>query len=177
MNRKQKTESIRLGEAVIKNDLQGDERCLEVLNECETAKGHKWQDISFTKGDFYGTDSGGYFYYLFKSELNNRPQILMSELVETSYLRQENDNISIFKNQASKVMRDFNFADFKRDYPSLLRVIERSMNEAIKTCSTEKKEVFTVEHVQQLIAEICETGKPKIMSDKLNKMAFEAYKK
>lgn len=112
MNRQQKIESIRRGDSVIKNDMLESDESKTLLSSL-----------------FKFNASGDCKYYWFEgnqayasNELNNRPQILMSELVEVK--------------------------------------------------PTEPKEVFTVENVKLLDKALTYKG----LADKLNQMAFDAYK-
>lgn len=178
MNRQEKIESIRRGDSVIKNDMQGDERCLEVLNECEIGKRSSWADVDNTNYGFYGIDDEDDFYWLTEYEFDNRPQILMSELVEQ---KKNVAKSSVSNEDLISDIKSYNLQNVSENWDSTQGFdygVESTI-EHLEECGfknpqpTEQKEVFTVENMSFDYNDV------KTLTDainKLNQMAFDAYK-
>lgn len=123
MSREQKIQKVKEGTHVIKNDMKGDKRVLDVLNECDYKQPKEWKWSPETFYERYFGLIEGEFLPIWVHEINNRPHYLMSELFATT-----------------------------------------------------QKEVFTVENLQD-IEDSLDGLTLELFANKLNQMAFEAYKK
>lgn len=159
MKRSEKIELIKSGKYIIENDMKVSEEAEMVLN---SFKHIDW----LTVGSFYGLDQSSIFTVLSNSELNDRPRFKMSELVE---VEMEMEVTSTYQGL-------FNLLSKEHGITLTISEMDEIIIESAKISKTiEPKEVFTAEMIHDL-REFYWSDTLEQTANKLNQMAFDAYK-